>query len=123
MHCVQGTRGRGAASRRSTVASSTWSFDKAPETATRQGYSAFQGGGLGAVLRERGVDHVYIGGLATDYCVKNAVLDALREGFGVTVVEDAMRGIDVKPGDSSGRSRRCARAGAEHGQSEDLIGG
>ena len=73
--------------------------DKAQDPNT-QGYSSFHGGNLAEVLEERGVDHVYVGGLATDYCVKNTVLDARRLGLDVTVVVDAIRGIDVERGDS-----------------------
>ena len=41
-----------------------------------------------------------IGGIATDYCVKNTALDALGLGFGVTVDRAAVRGVEVEPGDS-----------------------
>ena len=40
-----------------------------------------------------------VGGLATDYCVRATALDARKEGFGVTVVTDGVRPVDVKPGD------------------------
>lgn len=93
--------------------------DKAQDRYT-QGYSAFHGGNLADVLRERGVDHVYVAGLATDYCVKNTVLDAVRDGFAVTVVEDAVRGIDVKPGDSARAIEEMRRAGADLVSSESL---
>ena len=65
------------------------------------------------MLREHDVDHVYVAGLATDYCVKNTVLDAVREGFGVTVVIDAIRGIDVEPRDSERAVEEMRRAGAD----------
>ena len=51
----------------------------------------FHESGLAELLREHGVDHVYIGGLTTDYCVRNSALDARRLGFEVTVIEDATR--------------------------------
>lgn len=62
-------------------------------------YSAFegvdsQGRSLAVALRERGIDHLYIGGLATDYCVKHTALDALSAGFRVTLLEDAIRGVN-----------------------------
>lgn len=68
------------------------------------GYSAFEGAGprgrgLADALRERGVDRLFVGGLATDYCVRASALDARREGFDVVVLEDASRGIDAEPGD------------------------
>lgn len=77
-----------------------------------QGYSAFQHTGLAAALRARGVTHLYVAGLATDYCVLNSVLDARAEGFEVTVVTDAVRGVEVTPGDSERALRRMQEAGA-----------
>jgi nicotinamidase/pyrazinamidase len=118
VHCVQGTLGAELhpALDQSNV---DQVVDKAQDPNT-QGYSAFHGGNLADVLREHGVDHVYVAGLATDYCVKNTVLDAVREGFGVTVVEDAIRGIDVKPGDSERAIEEMRRAGADLVSSEEL---
>jgi nicotinamidase/pyrazinamidase len=68
------------------------------------GYSAFealdeQGKPLADSLHEAGVRHLYIGGLATDYCVRASALDGLGEGMDVVVLTDAIRGIDVNPGD------------------------
>ncbi|MDI3469324.1 MAG: Nicotinamidase [Pseudolabrys sp.] len=51
--------------------------------------------GLAGYLRERGLTHVVIAGLAFDFCVRYSAEDARREGFAVTVVEDACRGIDL----------------------------
>jgi nicotinamidase/pyrazinamidase len=85
-----------------------------------QGYSAFQDTPLLDLLRERGVDDLFVAGLATDYCVKNTVLDALRLGFDVTVVEDAVRGVDVEPGDSERALREMEEAGAHLARSEDV---
>ena len=51
--------------------------------------------GLAGYLRERGVDRIFICGLATDFCVKWSALDARREGFEVTVIADACRAIDI----------------------------
>jgi nicotinamidase-related amidase len=64
------------------------------------GYSGFEGTELEALLRERGITQVTIVGLATDYCVKNTALDALRAGFQTTVDATAVRGVEVEPGDS-----------------------
>ena len=118
-HCVQGTPGAELhpALDRSRI---DVVVDKAQDPNT-QGYSAFHGGDLAEVLRERGVDHVYIAGLATDYCVKNSVLDAVREGFDVTVVEDAIRGIEVKPGDVERAKETMRAAGAEFVTSQQLL--
>jgi nicotinamidase/pyrazinamidase len=119
VHCVQGTLGAELypGLDRSNI---DQVVDKAQDPHT-QGYSSFHGGNLAEVLREHGADHVYVAGLATDYCVKNTVLDAVREGFGVTVVEDAIRGIDVKPGDSERAIEEMRRAGADLVTSSQLL--
>ena len=73
--------------------------DKGQDVKT-DGYSGFEGTDLEALLRERGITQVTVVGLATDYCVKNTALDALRAGFAVTVDASAVRGVEVEPGDS-----------------------
>jgi nicotinamidase/pyrazinamidase len=67
--------------------------DKGTDPST-EGYSGFDGTGLAALLRDRGIDRVTVAGLATDYCVRATALDALSEGFTVTVDEAGSRGID-----------------------------
>ncbi len=78
----------------------------------REAYSGFEGTDLADKLRAAGVRRVFVCGLATDYCVKATVLDALREGFDVVVVSDAVRGVDVKPGDSQAALEEMKAAGA-----------
>jgi nicotinamidase/pyrazinamidase len=85
--------------------------DKGQDRLT-EGYSGFEGTRLAELLRERGVDHVTVVGLATDYCVKNTALDALREGFNVTVDSTATRGVEVQPGDSERALGELRAAGA-----------
>jgi nicotinamidase/pyrazinamidase len=80
-----------------------------------EGYSGFQGTDLEALLRERGIDRVTVVGLATDYCVKETALDALRHGFHVTVDSTAARGVDVQPGDSERALDELRAAGAAIG--------
>ena len=96
-HCVQDTPGAqlhdAAPSDRIDVI-----VDKGQDPGT-EGYSGFEATELEQVLRDRGVDRITVVGLATDYCVKNTALDALRKGFGVEVDTAAIRGIDVEPGD------------------------
>jgi nicotinamidase/pyrazinamidase len=53
-----------------------------------------------------------VGGLATDYCVKATALDALKEGFEVVVLEDAVRAVDVNPGDGERAMAEMMAAGA-----------
>lgn len=76
-------------------------------------YSAFDGTDLAERLREQGVTELLVGGLATDYCVKNTVLDALREGFKVKAVGEAMRAVNLSPGDDARAIEEMRRAGAE----------
>jgi len=98
-HCVQGTEGAALAPGLSIPHA-----ELIIRKGYRQGvdsYSAFQEAdrktptGLGGYLRERGLRHVYLVGLATDFCVGWSALDARKAGFAATVIEDATRGIDT----------------------------
>lgn len=118
-HCVQGTPG--AELHPSLDPSSIdLVIDKGRDPAG-QGYSAFEGTPLAELLRERGVDRLYVGGLATDYCVENTVLDARSLGFDVVVVEDAVRGVDVEPGDSDRAIEAMRRVGATFATSGEVL--
>ena len=80
-------------------------------------YSAFQardehGTLLAELLKRDGVQHLYIGGLATDYCVRSSALDALSSGFGVTLIADAMRAVNLQPTDGQQALQEMHRAGA-----------
>lgn len=75
-------------------------------------YSAFDGTDLSLQLRRLGIEEVWVGGLATDYCVKNTVLDALKEGFRVKALEQAMRPVEVNPGDGERAIEEMRDAGA-----------
>ena len=78
----------------------------------REAYSAFEGTTLEDRLREVNAERLYVTGLATDYCVRQTVLDARRLGFQVVVLEDAIRGIDASPGDSARAIDEMRAAGA-----------
>jgi len=67
---------------------------------------------LAAYLEQRGAEELVIMGLATDYCVRATVLDACGLGFGVTVIEEGCRGVDVAPGDSERAFTEMRLAGA-----------
>ncbi|MFH1474390.1 MAG: isochorismatase family protein [Chloroflexota bacterium] len=67
---------------------------------------------LDGLLRGRGVRRVVVGGLATDYCVKATVLDALALGYQVEVLVDAVRAVDLAPGDGERALAEMERAGA-----------
>lgn len=110
-HCVQGTPGAELHPRldRSRIDAV---IDKGQDPTT-EGYSAFENPELEQLLRERGIERVTVVGLATDYCVKNTALDALRRGFEVEVDTSATRGVDVQPGDSERALEELRRAGAK----------
>jgi nicotinamidase/pyrazinamidase len=81
------------------------------------GYSAFEaadpsGRGLNDVLKSSGVASLYVGGLATEYCVRASVMDGLKNGLDVVVLLDAVRGIDVESGDVARALDEMLRAGA-----------
>jgi nicotinamidase/pyrazinamidase len=76
-------------------------------------YSAFDETDLAAQLHDQDIEEVIIGGLATDYCVKNTVLDALKHGFKVKALKNAMRAVDVQPGDGDRAIEEMRAAGAD----------
>jgi nicotinamidase/pyrazinamidase len=76
-------------------------------------YSAFDETELAAQLHQQGIEQVLVGGLATDYCVKNTVLDALKHGFKVKALKHAMRAVDLQPGDGERAIEEMRAAGAE----------
>lgn len=116
VHCVQGSRGarfhpklklpKGA-----IILSKGMGGEK-------NSYSDFQSVNSGEVgfkklLQEMGVEELYIGGLATDYCVKYTVLDALKFGFKVRLLIDAVRGVNLRPGDSRQAIKKMLKCGAK----------
>ena len=76
-------------------------------------YSAFDGTDLALQLHRLGVEEIWVGGLATDYCVKSTVLEGLKEGFQVKVIEDAIRPVELQPGDGERALEEMRVAGAE----------
>jgi putative nicotinate phosphoribosyltransferase len=109
VHCVAGTHG---AELHPAIAALDGPL---VEKGTGQGadaYSGFDGTRLAELLRDAGVTHVAVGGLATDYCVKATVLDALRAGFETTVLADAIAPVDVQEGDGRRALEEMVTAGA-----------
>jgi nicotinamidase/pyrazinamidase len=86
-----------------------------------QGYSSFHGSGLAQELRNHSVDRLFVTGLTTDYCVKTSVLDGIREGFDVVLVEDATRAVNVEPGDGERAIEEMKAAGAKVERSTQLL--
>lgn len=76
--------------------------------------------GLGDYLRQEGVEVIYIMGLATDYCVKYSVLDAIELGFNTYVIADGCRGINVQPGDVGASFEEMEKAGAKIIDSKEI---
>lgn len=103
VHCVRGTPG--AAFHRDLDVSRVAKVFQKGTDAGIDSYSGFfdnghrKATGLGDYLKRWGVKEVAVCGLATDYCVKFTALDARQLGFDVTLVEDACRGVSLKPGD------------------------
>jgi nicotinamidase/pyrazinamidase len=86
----------------------------------KEAYSGFDGTELASTLRKQGVARVFVGGLATDYCVKNTVLDGRKLGFEVVLLMDAVRGINVKPGDVTKAVDKMVESGAEQSTLTDF---
>jgi nicotinamidase/pyrazinamidase len=111
IHCVQNTRGAEFHSDllddpRITVISK--GFDERAD-----GYSGFDGTHLAQLLRDEEVKEIWVGGLATDYCVKQTVIDGVQSGFKVKVLADAMRAVNVNPDDGKKAIDEMKEAGAE----------
>jgi nicotinamidase/pyrazinamidase len=87
------------------------------------GYSAFEAtsGDLSGFLRERGVDSLYVAGLATDYCVKASALDAVKNGFKPYVVRDAVAAVNMKPEDGSKALEEMKKAGVGLVSSSEIL--
>jgi nicotinamidase/pyrazinamidase len=77
--------------------------------------------GLGDFLKKRGVDQVYVLGIATDYCVKFTALDAVSLGFQTTLIEDASRGVDLQPGDVQRAVDEMRAAGVKIIKAEEIL--
>jgi nicotinamidase/pyrazinamidase len=88
-----------------------------------EGYSGFENSDLARLLRDHDAGEVYVCGLATDYCVRASAIDACREGFDVTVVEDAVRAVEVNPGDSERAFQDMRDAGARIASSAEVLAG
>ncbi|PKN11855.1 MAG: nicotinamidase [Deltaproteobacteria bacterium HGW-Deltaproteobacteria-4] len=92
---------------------------------TLDGYSAFEavsadGRQMAELLAEMGVQRLYIGGLATDYCVLATTLEARQRGLAVTVLIDAIAAVELLPGDSVAALARMTGAGAQLASVADL---
>jgi nicotinamidase/pyrazinamidase len=81
-------------------------------TAERDAYSGFEGTDLQTRLRQAHISRLFVGGLATDYCVLQTVIDARSLGFAVVLLGDAIAAVDAHPGDGERAIDRMRAAGA-----------
>jgi nicotinamidase/pyrazinamidase len=109
-HCVAGTPGA-AFDPRLEVPPAATVISKGTHP-DREAHSAFEGTDLVAQLHAASVRRVFVGGLATEYCVRATACDALDHGFAVVVLVDAIRAIDVQPGDGRRAEADMVRRGA-----------
>jgi nicotinamidase/pyrazinamidase len=122
-HCVQGTAGA-AFHPALALPPGTAVVSKGMDPG-EDSYSCFQaetedGLPFAAALGEQGVSRLFVGGLATDYCVKSTAIDAVREGFEVVVLADAVAAVDLAPGDGAKALDEMRAAGATMIRLEDL---
>lgn len=119
VHCVAGTSGADYAP------GLALGSDAIPVyKATRrdfEAYSALSGTSLAQELRGRGVRRIFVGGLATDYCVLNTTRDAIAEGFAVVVLSDAVRAVDVHQDDGSRAEAEMRRLGATFATVDEIV--
>jgi len=115
-HCIQGTKGAEfypalSLPKEAEIVSKGMN----PEKDSYSAFQAYAGDGteFSTLLKTRGIKRLFVGGLATDYCVKWSVLDALREGFEAVILEDAVSGVEMKAGDSEEAFREMREAGAK----------
>ncbi|MGA7750985.1 MAG: isochorismatase family protein [Gallionella sp.] len=118
-HCVADTRGAQFSALQ--LPSSAVIISKAT-TVEHDAYSGFQGTDLEAMLHGTNIRRLFIGGLATDYCVLNTVRDAIGLGYKVLLLTDAIRAVDVQPGDGLRAEEEMTRLGAQRITVEEAAG-
>lgn len=115
-HCVQGTSGAEYHPQlrlpASTIHLVKGTGDDEDAYSVFQGRDESSGQSLTAILSERGIRMLYVGGLATDYCVKATVLDGLKAGLDMVLLQDAVRAVNVQPGDGERAIEEMQAAGA-----------
>jgi nicotinamidase/pyrazinamidase len=118
-HCIRGTPGA-EFHPDLLVPSDAYIINKGDQS-DEEAYSGFQGTDLTLKLRNLGVSRIFLGGLTTDYCVRQSALDALRLGFEVNVLKDCIRAVDVHPGDGDRALGELAKAGVKLTTSEAAL--
>jgi len=118
VHCVQGTHGAELHPAMNEI-----HVDEIVDVGAEredEGYSGFEKSKLEKLLSDREVDEVAVVGLATDYCVRASAIDAARLGFDTTVITDAIRAVDVNPGDGERALADMQEAGAKLATSDQV---
>jgi nicotinamidase/pyrazinamidase len=110
VHCVAGSAGADPPDD-FRLPPDTLIIQKATEP-DREAYSGFDGTTLDATLRSAGVRRLFIGGLATDYCVVNTVKDAIRLGYATVLLLDGIRAVNLHPNDGREAEEEMVRLGA-----------
>lgn len=118
-HCVAGTAG--AAFAADLELPSDGVLISKGQQPDRDAYSGFEGTDLDAELRRAGVHRLFVGGLATDYCVLSTVRDARKLGYTVFLLTDAIRAVDVRPGDGRRAEAEMIKLGAVPIQYDQLV--
>lgn len=111
VHCVAGTRGAEFAARLS-IAADDFVISKATQV-DKDAYSALDGTPLAEALRARGINRLFIAGLATDYCVRATGRDARAAGLDVVILADAVCAVNVRPGDGERALAELVAEGCE----------
>lgn len=109
-HCVAGTAG--AAFPAALALPAGAQIISKADASSKDAYSGFEGTSLNTLLQSTGIRRVFVGGLATDYCVLSTVKDALRYGYETLVLGDAVRAVNVQPGDGERAMEDMQRLGA-----------
>ena len=109
-HCVADSQGA-TFSKMLQLPSTAWIISKA-ETQDNESYSGFGNVALAEKLRRENVRRVFIGGLATDYCVLNTVLDARKNAIEVFLLRDGSRAVNIRPDDGPKAEAEMAKSGA-----------
>jgi nicotinamidase/pyrazinamidase len=125
VHCVQDTKG---AEFHPDLKTEKWKavFKKGsnPKVDSYSGFfdnNRMGDTGLSSFLQENGIEEVFVCGLATDYCVKFTVLDAISEGFKTTLLADATRAVNIQENDDLKAIKEMSASGAKVVLADEIL--
>lgn len=116
VHCIQNSRGAAFHPKLKLPKDAIFLYKGMdPE---KDSYSSFHAEDISGmkflnILKRLGIREIYIGGLATDYCIKYSAKDALKNGFKVSVLIDAIKGVNLKPKDSENAIKEIVKMGTK----------